>query len=170
MSAAQAPDEAGPKDRRRDERRLNSRVADLSVPEFRRIGLTWLLTATVVALFLWMVGKVLIAGILAIIIASYLRPLYTMFLRRLKRPMLSAVLTLLVVIIPVLGALVYSYTELVDVLGYISARQSEAASQIDASIRRLPYLGTVKATENIRRYVLFVSDYGTKVPAALKEA
>jgi predicted PurR-regulated permease PerM len=92
------------------------------------------------------------------------------FLRRLKRPMLSAVLTLLVVIIPVLGALVYSYTELVDVLGYISTHQSEVAGQIDASIRRLPYLGTVNATENIRRYVLFVSDYGTKVPAAIKEA
>jgi len=140
------------------------------VPEFRRIGLTWLLTATVVALFLWMVGKVLIAGILAIIIASYLRPLYMVFLRRVKRPMLSAVLTLLVVIIPVLGALVYSYTELVDVLGYISTHQSEVAGQIDASIRRLPYLGTVNATENIRRYVLFVSDYGTKIPAAIKEA
>ena len=170
MSAAQAPDEAGPNDRRRDERRLNSRVADLSVPEFRRIGLTWLLTATVVALFVWMVGKVLIAGILAIIIASYLRPLYMLFLRRLKRPILSAVLTLLVVIIPVLGAIVYSYTELVDVLGYISTHQSEVASQIDAAIRRLPYLGTVNATENIRRYVLFVSDYGTKIPAAIKEA
>jgi predicted PurR-regulated permease PerM len=115
-----------------------------------------------------MVGKVLIAGILAIIIASYLRPLYMLLLRRLKRPMLSAVLTLLVVIIPVLGALVYSYTELVDVLGYISTHQSEVAGQIDASIRRLPYLGTVNATENIRRYVLFVSDYGTKVPAAIK--
>ena len=35
----------GPGDRRRDERRVNSRVADLSVPEFRRIALTWLLSA-----------------------------------------------------------------------------------------------------------------------------
>jgi predicted PurR-regulated permease PerM len=170
MSATQAPEAPGPNDRRRDERRLNSRLADLSVPEFRRIALTWLLTAAVVALFLWMVRKVLIAGILAIIIASYLRPLYRGINRRLEKPILSAALTLLVVIIPVVGALAYSYSELVDVLGYISAHQAEVATQIDASIRRLPFLGAVNATESVRRYVLLVSDYGTKIPSAIREA
>jgi predicted PurR-regulated permease PerM len=170
MSVVQAPSDPGPDDRRRDERRLNSRVADLSVPEFRRIGLTWLLAVIVIVLFLFMVHEVLIAGILAIIVAAYLRPLYTFFLRHLHRPMASAVLTLLVVIIPVLGALAYSYTELVDVLGYISGHQTEVATQIDESIRRLPFLGTFNAAETIRRYVLLVSDYGTKIPAAIKEA
>jgi len=170
MSVAPVPTQTGPDDRRRDERRLNSRLADLSVPEFRRIGLTWLLTVIVVLLFLWMVRKVLIAGILAIIIAAYLRPLYKFFLERLNRRMASAVLTLLVVIVPVLGALAYSYLELVDVLGYISAHQSEVATQIDESIRRLPFLANFNAAETIRRYVLLVSDYGTKIPAVIKEA
>jgi predicted PurR-regulated permease PerM len=170
MSVAPVPTQTGPDDRRRDERRLNSRLADLSVPEFRRIGLTWLLTVIVVLLFLWMVRKVLIAGILAIIIAAYLRPLYKFFLKRLNRRMASAVLTLLVVIVPVLGALAYSYLELVDVLGYISAHQSEVATQIDESIRRLPFLANFNAAETIRRYVLLVSDYGTKIPAVFKEA
>jgi predicted PurR-regulated permease PerM len=170
MSVAPVSTQTGADDRRRDERRLNSRLADLSVPEFRRIGLTWLLTVIVVLLFLWMVRKVLIAGILAIIIAAYLRPLYKFFLSRLNRRMASAVLTLLVVIVPVLGALAYSYLELVDVLGYISAHQSEVATQIDESIRRLPFLGNFNATETIRRYVLLVSDYGTKIPAVIKEA
>jgi predicted PurR-regulated permease PerM len=113
---------------------------------------------------------VLIAGILAIIIAAYLRPLYKFFLNRLNRRMASAVLTLLVVIVPVLGALAYSYLELVDVLGYISAHQSEVATQIDESIRRLPFLANFNAAETIRRYVLLVSDYGTKIPAVIKEA
>ena len=170
MSVAPVPTQTGPDDRRRDERRLNSRLADLSVPEFRRIGLTWLLTVIVVLLFLWMVRKVLIAGILAIIIAAYLRPLYKFFLNRLNRRMASAVLTLLVVIVPVLGALAYSYLELVDVLGYISAHQSEVATQIDESIRRLPFFANFNAAETIRRYVLLVSDYGTKIPAVIKEA
>jgi predicted PurR-regulated permease PerM len=119
---------------------------------------------------LWMVRKVLIAGILAIIIAAYLRPLYKFFLKRLNRRMASAVLTLLVVIVPVLGALAYSYLELVDVLGYISAHQSEVATQIDESIRHLPFLANFNAAETIRRYVLLVSDYGTKIPAVIKEA
>ena len=170
MSAAQRPAEPGPDDRRRDERRLNSRVADLSVPEFRRIALTWLLSAVVITMFLWMVREVLIAGILGIVIAAYLRPLYRRIQQRVGRAMLSAVLTLLVVIVPILGALAYSYVELVDVLGYISTHQTEVANRIDTAIRRLPFLGTVNATETIRRYVLLVSDYGTAIPGEAKEA
>jgi predicted PurR-regulated permease PerM len=80
------------------------------------------------------------------------------------------VLTLLVVIIPVLGALVYSYTELVDVLGYISTHQSEVATQIDASIRRLPFLAAANTADTVRQYVLLISGYGTKIPSAVKDA
>jgi len=170
MTLIEVPGEPGPKDRRRDERRLNSRLADLSVPEFRRIALTWLLTAVVVGLFLWMVREVLIAGVLGIVIAAYLRPLYRWIERKTGKPMGSAVLMLLIVIIPVLGALVYSYTELVDVLGYISSHQTEVADQIDTAIRRLPFLQGVNATETVRQYVVLVSESGTKIPAAIKEA
>ena len=106
MSVVEVPGESSPNDRRRDERRLNSRLADLPAPEVRRAVLTWLLTAIVVVLFLWMVRRVLIAGILGVVIAAYLRPLYLRILRKTERPVLSAVLTLLVVIVPVLGALV----------------------------------------------------------------
>jgi predicted PurR-regulated permease PerM len=170
MSVVEVSGESAPNDRRRDERRLNSRLADLPAPEVRRAVLTWLLTAIVVVLFLWMVRRVLIAGILGVVIAAYLRPLYLWFQRKTGRPIGSAVLTLLVVIIPVLGALAYSYLELVDVLGYIAAHQDEVADRIDTAIRRLPFLATANATDTIRGYVLTVSGYGTKIPAAVREA
>ena len=170
MSVLEAPREPGPNDRRRDERRHNSRLADLSVPEFRRIALTWLLTAIVVGLFLWMVREVLIAGVLGIVIAAYLRPLYRRIEKRTGKPMGSAVLTLLLVILPVLGALAYSYLELVDVLGYISSHKTEVAGRIDAALRRLPFLAGVDTADSVRRYVLLVSDYGTKIPEAVREA
>ena len=170
MSVVEAPREPGPNDRRRDERRLNSRLADLSVPEFRRIALTWLLTAIVVGLFLWMVREVLIAGVLGIVIAAYLRPLYRRIEKRTGKPMGSAVLTLLLVIVPALGALAYSYLELVDVLGYISSHQTEVAGRIDTALRRLPFLAGVDTADSVRRYVLLVSDYGTKIPEAVREA
>jgi len=170
MSVIEAPGEPGPDDRRQDERRHNSRLADLSVPEFRRITLTWLLTAVVVGLFLWMVRDVLIAAVLGIVIASYLRPLYRWIQRKTGKPMGSAVLTLLIVIVPILGALAYSYTELVDVLGYISSHQTEVADRIDAAIRRLPFLAGVDATETIRRYVLLVSKSGSEIPGEVREA
>ena len=170
MSAVEVPGASTPDDRRRDERRLNSRLADLPAPEVRRVVLTWMLTVIVVLLFLWMVRHVLIAGILGIVIAAYLRPLYLRIQRRTGKPMLSAVLTLLVVIIPVLAALAYSYSELVDVLGYIASHQAEVAGQIDASLRKLPFMGAADIADTIRRYVLVVSDYGTKIPNAIREA
>lgn len=170
MTLIEVPGEPGPDDRRRDDRRANSRLSDLSVPEVRRIALTWLLTAVVVGLFLWMVRDVLIAGVLGIVIAAYLRPLYQAILRKVGKPMGAAVLTLLIVIVPILAALAYSYTELVDVLGYISKHQSEVADRIDAAIRRLPFLQGVNATDTVRSYVLLVSDYGTKIPGEVREA
>ena len=170
MSVVEVPGESSPSDRRRDERRLNSRLADLPAPEVRRAVLTWLLTAIVVLLFLWMVRRVLIAGILGVVIAAYLRPLYLRIHRRTGNPILSAVLTLLVVIIPVLGVMTYSYFELVDVLGYIASHQEEVANRIDTAIRRLPFLASANATDTIRGYVLTVSGYGTKIPAAVREA
>jgi predicted PurR-regulated permease PerM len=170
MSFVEVPGESAPNDRRRDERRFNARLADLSAPEVRRVVLTWLLTAIVVLLFLWMVRNVLIAGILGIVIAAYLRPLYLRINRRTSKPIFSAVLTLLVVIIPVLGALAYSYVELVDVLGYISSHQDEVAHRIDTAIRRLPFMANANPTETVRGYVLMVSGYGTKIPAAVREA
>ena len=160
---------SGPGDRRRDERRINSRVADLSVPEFRRIALTWLLSAIVIVMFLWMVREVLIAAILGLVIAAYLRPLYRWIRARIGRSVPSAVLTLLTLILPIVGALAYSYLELVGVLTYVSENQTDVAARIDAAIRRLPFLGSVNATETIRQYVLMVSDYGSKIPAAVRE-
>jgi predicted PurR-regulated permease PerM len=169
MSVVEVPGESSPSDRRRDERRLNSRLADLPAPEVRRAVLTWLLTATVVLLFLWMVRRVLIAGILGVVIAAYLRPLYLRIQRRTDRPILSAVLTLLVVIIPVAGAVAYSYVELVDVLGYIAAHQNEVANRIDTAIRQLPFMADANPTETVRSYVLAISGYGTKIPAAVRK-
>jgi predicted PurR-regulated permease PerM len=170
MSVLEVPGESSPSDRRRDERRLNSRLADFPAPEVRRAVLTWLLAAIVVMLFLWMVRRVLIAGILGVVIAAYLRPLYLRIQRQTGRPMLSAVLTLLVVIIPVLGALAYSYVELVDVLGYINSHQNEVADRIDAAIRQLPFMADANPTETVRAYVLAISGYGTKIPAAVRAA
>jgi predicted PurR-regulated permease PerM len=169
MSVAEVPGESVPNDRRRDERRLDSRLADLPAPEVRRLFLTWLLTAIVVVLFLWMVRKVLIAGILGIVIAAYLRPLYLRIKTRTGKPMLSAALTLLVVIIPILGALAYSYFELVGVLGYVAAHQQAVTDQVDAAIRRLPFMAAANPTETVRRYVLLVSDYGSKIPGSVRE-
>ena len=102
-------------ERRRIDRRLNARVGDLTLPELRRILITTTLGAVVLLAFLWMVRTVVIAAVLGLIIGLYLRPLYGWFLRRTRRPSVSAILTLLGVILPILLVLAYSYSELSSV-------------------------------------------------------
>ena len=157
-------------DRRRVDRRTNARVADLSLPEFRRIVVTSLLAAVVVALFLWMVRTVLIAGILAVVIAIYLRPVYFAVLGRLGWPRLAAFLTLTAVIVPVLAGLAYSYAELVGVLRYLEGHTDEVARQIDDAVQRIVFLQHADTAESIRQWVLLASNYGASIPRVVRNA
>lgn len=157
------------KDRRRNERRVNHRLGDVTVPEFRRMLITTLLFVVVLVLFLWMVRTVVIASILGIIVAMYTRPLY----RRLRTAVGSpaaATLTIVGVIVPILALLVYSYVEIRDVAGYISTHQEEIAAKIETALRKLPFVGQIDARETIRQYVIATSNYGTRIPGMVKDA
>ena len=157
-------------ERRRVDRRLNARVADLTLPELRRIFITTALGAVVLVLFLWMVRHVVIAAILGLIIGFYLRPLYGRILKRTHRPTLAAILTLLGVIVPILLVLIYSYSELSDVGGYIATHQSEIASKVNEAVRRLPFLKASNASESAGRWVTEATAYGARLPLMLRSA
>jgi predicted PurR-regulated permease PerM len=159
----------GPGDRRRVERRVSQRVADLTLPEFRRIVLTSLLFAVVVLLFLWMVRVVVIAAILAVIVAVYVRPLYLWLLARVRRPVAAALITILIVVVPVLAAIAYSYAELSGAASYIAEHEAEIVARIDAAIRRLPFFQGETFTEQIRTVVANTSLYGARIVDSLQE-
>ena len=157
-------------ERRRIDRRLNARVADLTLPELRRIFITTTLGAVVLVLFLWMVRQVVIAAILGLIIGFYLRPLYGWILKRTHRPTLAAILTLLGVIVPILLVLVYSYSELSDVGGYVATHQEEIATKVNEAVRRIPFLKASNASESAGRWVTEATAYGTRLPLMLRSA
>jgi predicted PurR-regulated permease PerM len=157
-------------DRRRVERRHNNLLADLTLPEFRRIVLTSLLSAIVVALFLWMVRDVIIAGVIGLIIALYLRPLYERLSTAFNSRAAGAILSLVVVIVPVLGLLIYSYVEVKGVVEYVSAHPAEIAEQIDRAVRRLPFMEGAEVLPAIREWVNRVSEYGTALPDVIGDA
>jgi len=157
-------------ERRRTERRLNGRIADLTLPELRRILITTALGAVVLVLFLWMVRSVVIAAILGLIIGFYIRPLYIWLLGRTHRPTLSAILTLLGVIVPIVIILVYSYMELSGVGTYVATHQQEISTRVDEAVRRLPFLGTSNASAWAGRMVAEATAYGARLPLALREA
>lgn len=159
----------GPGDRRRVERRFSQRVADLTLPEFRRILLTSLLFVIVLSLFLWMVRVVVIAAILAVIVAVYVRPLYLWFLARMKRRVMAAMITILIVVVPVLAAIAYSYAELSSAAKYIAANEADIVARIDAAVQRLPFFRGETFTEQIRSFVASTSLYGARFVQALQE-
>ncbi|MEP6991798.1 MAG: AI-2E family transporter [bacterium] len=157
-------------ERRRVERRENASIAELTLPEVRRILITTTLGAVVLALFLWMVKSVIIAAILGLIIGIYIRPLYLWLLRRTRNRTLSGIFTLLAVLLPILIVLGYSYSELADVLGYASAHQDEIVAKIDAAVRRVPFLKNAKSASALGEFVVGATAYGARLPLVLKAA
>ena len=163
-------DEVAPAlDRRRLERRVNARIVDLTLPEFRRILITTILFVVVLALFLWMVRTVIIAAILGIVAATYLRPLHERLSAGTGSRPLAAGLTLVLVLVPLLALLAYSYIELIDAVRYVSANQDFITERIDASLRRIVFLQDQVPTERIREWVLQASSYGAELPDALRD-
>jgi hypothetical protein len=140
-------------ERRRIERRSASRIGDLTLPEVRRIMITMLLSGVVLALFLWMVRTVVVASILGLIIGFYIRPAYLLIDRKIRRPTLSAILTLCAVIVPVLLVLAYSYSELSDVVGYAATHQDEIATKVDAAVQRIPFFTSDRAAAAIGNFI-----------------
>ena len=158
-------------DRRQADRRSDVRVSDLTLPEVRRMLVTTTLFMVVVGLFLWMVRTVIIAAIIGIVIAVFLRPLYKVLLGRLRRPALAALLTLTIVIVPILIALGYSYAEISDVVAYLQANQAAVVTQIDTSVRGFfPWIGQENATARITQWVRRATDYGAGIPEVIQEA
>lgn len=157
-------------DRRRRERRQEPVVAELTLPELRRIIITSILFVVVLGLFLWMVRAVVIAGVLAAILATYLRPVADRIRSWTGSQALAALLTIILIIVPVLVTIVYSYVELRDAANYIATHQDQIITEIDRALRRLPLLEGQSFTDQIRNAVLVASNYGTEIVGDLREA
>jgi len=157
-------------ERRRIERRTNPTLAELTLPELRRMMVTTMLFVIALALFLWMVRTVIIAAILGIIVASFTRPVYLWLNRKLHSQVLAATATLLLLVVPVMALTAYSYKEVARVAGYIDTHQDEIATRIDTSLHKLPFLRGVNTGAAVRHYVIVASNYGTDVLSGLRSA
>src|SRR5438270_7290485 len=127
-------------ERRRTERRTNQSLAELTLPELRRMLLTTILFVIVLVLFLYMVRTVIIATILGVVVAVYLRPVYLRLLVALKNKTFTAAVTLLFVIVPIIALLIYSYMEIAQVATYVDSHRADIAAKIDAALHRIPFM------------------------------
>ena len=157
-------------ERRRVERRVNARVSDLTLPEFRRILITTILFAVVFTLFVWMVRTVIIAAILGMVAATYLRPLHERLVHGVRAVPLAAGLTLALVLVPLLGLVAWSYVQLQDAIRYVAANQVDIALRIDEALARLVFVGERISTESVRAWVARAANYGAGLPDELREA
>lgn len=156
-------------DRRQVERRTNARVGDLTLPELRRIIITSTLFVIVLILFLWMVRTVIIGGIVAVVIAAYLRPAYRWVLGRVGRPSLAAVLTLSALLLPLVATIAYSYFEVRSVVEYLTTHQAEITAEIYETVRQMPFVGGEATSQSIRDLVSRVSVYAAEIPEEFGE-
>src|SRR5262245_25642574 len=164
------PIPVGGSDRRRLERRTNPTLAELTLPELRRMMVTSIMFVIVLVLFLWMVRTVIIASILGVIVAVYTRPVYLRVLPRLRLPVLAASFTLALLIVPMLALSVYSYREIAERAAYVELHQDEITTRIDSALRRLPFVGSEVTSEAVKHYVVVASNYGTNFLSGLRNA
>ena len=157
-------------ERRRVERRTNPTLAELTLPELRRMLVTTMMFVIVLVLFLWMVRTVIIAAILGVIVASFTRPIYLWLYRKIPSQIVAATLTLLLLIVPVVGLTAYSYDEVTDVAGYIDTHKDEIATRIDASLHKFPFLQKANTQAAVRHYVVVASNYGANILSGLRSA
>jgi predicted PurR-regulated permease PerM len=157
-------------ERRRLERRYNARLADLTLPELRRMLVTTMLFVIVLVLFVWMVRTVIIATILGIIVATFMRPVHLWIERRIPSAVAAATITLLILIVPLLAITAYSYSEIADVASYVDAHQNEIVRRIDTALHQLPFLGSANTAETVRRWVLAASSYGSEIVGGVRSA
>jgi predicted PurR-regulated permease PerM len=140
------------------------------VRDVRRAFLLVALLLVVLVLFFVMVRRVLVAGVLGAIIAIYLRPVHCWIEGRTGSKALAAVSTLLLLIVPVLAALVYGYLEVYGAAEYLAAHTAEAASEIDAAVDRLPFLGQVDAHATVEQGLARAAELATGLPAGVQDA
>jgi len=159
-----------PSDRRRVERRTDPTLAELTLPELRRMMVTTILFVIVLLLFIWMVRTVIIAGILGIIVAMYMRPVYLWLLPRVSSQIVAAALTLTLLIVPLFGLTGYSYSEIADRGAYVNQHQDEIAKRIDDAVHRLPFMGSANTTASVKQAVIVASNYGTDILGGLRSA
>lgn len=157
-------------ERRREERRTNPTLAELTLPELRRMLVTTMMLVIVLVLFLWMVRTVIIAAILGVIVASFTRPIYLWLYGKIPNQIVAATLTLLLLIVPVVALTAYSYDEVTDVAGYIDTHKDEIANRIDSSLHKLPFLQRASTQAAVRHYVIVASNYSTNILSALRSA
>ena len=118
-----------------DERRLG----ELTVGDAKSILVYTAATLAALALFALLVGKVLVALLLGVVAGAYLVPVQAWLEKHLRARAGSAVISILLIVVPLAALVGYGWYELSDYSKDVIERRDEIADRISASLSR--YLG-----------------------------
>src|SRR5688572_6975279 len=160
-----------PSDRRRDDRRAEFvPLAEWTLPELRKALITTALLLIVIALFLYMVRDVLVAAVAGVVLGAYLIPLYRWLLGRIKRPTGAAILTILLVTVPIVGLMAYSWRELAVTADYLNSHRAEVAARLTVGLQKMPFMEEASVENTVNRLMETVNRESAEIVSEIQEA
>jgi predicted PurR-regulated permease PerM len=112
------------------------RLSDLTLEEAKRILVYGLVLALAVALFILLVGQVLVALLLGVVAGVYLLPVQEWLERHLRARAGSALITIALIVVPLLALVGYSWYELSDYSKLVNEKHDTIIEAISRGVSR----------------------------------
>lgn len=143
-----------PTDRRREDRRSDwIALGEYPIPELRKAIVTLILLALIVVLFTYMVHEVVVGAIAGLVLGVYMLPFQNWLQSKLRNEQLTAILSITLVTVPLVGVLAYSWSELQGAAEYLSENRQSVSHDINVALHRLPYFEGYDIEDELTRGV-----------------
>jgi predicted PurR-regulated permease PerM len=160
-----------PSDRRRDDRRAEFvPLAEWTLPELRKALITTALLLIVIGLFLYMVRDVLVAAVAGVVLGAYLIPLFRWVLGRVQKSTLAAILTILMVTVPIVSLMAYSWRELAGAAEYLNSNRDEVAARLTVGLQKMPFMEEASVENTVNRLMETVNRESAEIVTEIQEA
>jgi predicted PurR-regulated permease PerM len=118
------------------EKEESRRLSDLTIDDAKRILVYGLVMALAVALFILLVGQVLVALLLGVVAGVYLLPVQEWLEKHLRARAGSALITIALIVVPLLALVGYSWYELSDYSKLVNEKHDTIIEAISRGVSR----------------------------------
>jgi predicted PurR-regulated permease PerM len=158
------------RDRRRTDRRTGFvRLSDYTVPELRKAILTLLLLLLVVGLFTYMVSEVVVAVIAGIVAGTYLIPVQKWIERKTGNRSFSAILTIILFTVPLIGTIIYSWVEISGAAKYLNDHSAEVTTRLNQGLQNFPLARRFNLADDLPGWVSSAAASSGKIADGLRQ-
>ncbi|HEX8177541.1 MAG TPA: AI-2E family transporter [Pyrinomonadaceae bacterium] len=118
------------------EKEESRRLSELTIGEAKRILVYGIVIALAVGLFMLLVGQVLVALLLGVVAGIYLIPVQEWLERHLRARAGSAIITIALIVVPLLGVTGYAWYELSDYSNLVSEKHDSIIEAVSRAVER----------------------------------